>query len=446
MEEKDTLAQAIRVYIYEYWKLTPRYYISVTGVIIGVIGLLVAITYDSIIGVSLSVVLLALSIVGVVLCRLNRKQQYYLDLIGREYEELKSYDEILFKNGVENKLDDHWATRRQETKTRIETAREQLEEAVYAVYREDYVSFLSAYYWANSQKIFIFELLDAADHGSHDHHLDWTLELELPKLPGQQVREHGTIEVPATDIGETRLWNLQKWILSVKKSLPDAQREEVDQYLLTSNGEIKESPTGQELYRALQVIQAWDIQRLSELMNIRRFLRLLIPFVFAVLLAALLVLGGTVNGEQLTTPLTSENAAADPAVMEFRFVVLIAITGLLGALFSMAVSVENTSYTVTSYRSIPDPTVMREAMITRFLIGGISALVLFTIVQSSIGTALFSEDIQANRMALLIVAFLGGYSERLVQRSLENAEGMISRGNGERTQSQEVNRISEEST
>ncbi|WP_306056562.1 hypothetical protein [Natronococcus wangiae] len=379
--------------------------------------------------------LLALGFTGLFLCRLNKKQCFYLDLVDREREELCKYNELLTGDdegddqGDESNSQFEDGLKSAEVKNRIDVAMSQLDQAKSAVRREQYVVFLSAYYWANAQRVFVYELLDEASSDREPHRLDWSLEIGLDWVTDQPIRKDGTIGVPADDFAGKRLYNLTKWIWVSKQSLPAYKQDEIDSYILDDDGELKRTATPQELYRAVLVIQGWDIQRISDLMNLRRFLRWLIPLVFGVLIFLPILGWGVVEANVPADLIVGETTSgADSVLFEPWYVTLVVVFGVLGSLFSMALSVKDATYPMSSYRLIPDPTVMREAIVVRLLVGGIAALVLFALLQSGIGAAVFDESLRDNALTILIVAFLAGYSERLVQRSLDNAEQMISVG------------------
>ncbi|WP_306056559.1 hypothetical protein [Natronococcus wangiae] len=308
---------------------------------------------------------------GLWFCRLNKKQQHYLDIVNRERDELGEYDRLLKDYLPAEKLDRQARVERAETIARIGTARKQLTEVRRAVYREDYVSFLTAYYWANAQRIFIYDLLDAAELDDGSKRINWSLDIDLARLSGRQIREEGTIDVPATNRSGTRLWNLTKWLWLTSRSLPESEREEVNEYLLRDDNELKRSLSPQELYRALGVIHMWDIQRISDLMSIKRTLRYLVPALAALLVFVVATVH--VNPGGFIDELAA-NGTVDGALFESWFVLLVVGTGILGALFSMALFMRDTTSQVTSYRSIPDPTILRETILVGLLIGGVSAL------------------------------------------------------------------------
>jgi hypothetical protein len=411
-----------------YWSDRPLFTLSVVlfaiGIVLGV-GALSAYAYGQyamwqILGI-LALGIVVISGIGVYFLRLSKKQHYYLNLISHEKSELEGYQKLLSDDDFRSKVGDR-SIDLDETISKIEVAQTQLDRAERAVYREGYVAFLSSFYRANILRIFIYDLLDATRPQNEPQYVDWALDIGQEKLPDCHIHEEGTVEVSSGEETETRLENLSKWLWSTSRLLPEPERSEVEEYLLGPDNRPKQSPSSQALYRAGGVVHAWDIQRLSGLMSLKRALRILVP-----VLAGLLTV--VVAAEIFTTRV---DQVIDGPIGSW-FVLAVVFAGFLGSMFSMALFMRDTSSEITSYRSIPDPSILRETVATSLLIGGTSALVLYILLLSNIGAVVFTEDVRTDPLAILLIAFLAGYSERLVQRSLDKAEEMVEQTDDERT-------------
>ena len=372
----------------------------------------------------LAIIALAIGIIGVYFFQTSDTQLSYLELLESEKLELKEYKKLLDESGIENQMGSNSEIDLKETRFRIDAGIEQLGQAKYAVYREDFVSFLSTYYRVNALRIFIYSHLDSIDSSNGSRRVDWSFDLDLQELPDRHVREEGSIEVPQSDESKTRLWNLTRWLWSISRSLPQAKRTEVDDYLLDSDKKLKQSQSPQTLYRALSVVHAWDIQRLSAYMTIKRGLQLFVPALTVLLIVSIAIMVFTETPLSALTLNTAPDAS--PGVTDSPwFIVPVVLAGVLGSIFSRALFMHDPSSDITTYSSLPDPRILRETLLMGMLIGGISALVVYVLLLSGIGNIIFSETIRQDPLSVLFVAFLSGYSESFVRRALERAEGQI---------------------
>ena len=406
----------------------PWFKLSIAMVVLGIvlgIGATIAYAYgQDVMWQILGILSLGFSVIGAIgmyFLRLSNKQYYYLDLINHERIELECYHQLLTDLKGEGEFDDR-SIDLAETVYKIEAAQEQLDRAEHAVFREGYVAFLSSFYRANVLRIFIYDHLDAAKPIDEPQHISWLLNIGLEESPDLDVREEGTIDVPPSDETDTRIQSLSKWLWSTSRSLPEPTRSEVDEHLLGPDNKPKQSYSPQALYRAISIIHAWDLQRLSALMSLKRALRMLAPILAGLLIVVIAV--------EMFTDVIDSIIPSSPAGSWFVLAVIFA--GFLGSMFSMALSMRDTSSEITSHRTIPDPSILRETLITSLLIGGISALVLYAFVLSDVGDTIFTPAIRGDPLAILFIAFLGGYSERLVQRSLDKAEEMVEKSDDER--------------
>lgn len=397
-------------------------------------------------------------------CRLNRQQRYYLARIDIERAQFDRYTDHIDcvrrahehdDNDTHRRRDhdpcgdtqsglqsDHRTERRPDAphtrsetqcewtdvRYRSEQAQSRLTDAVDAVHQEDYVSFLANFYWANRQKVHVYDLLDR--HTTTEECEPASVDTDADTETSRTARFRGMIDCPsrsltpspppATETGlddatepapddMPRTRALTTWVRTTSASLPKAQQTQVAAHLPT-DADATLLPTPQALDRAVMVIQERDIQQMDKLMTIRWFLRVVTAGFIPILLGIGLV------------------ATQVPVLTEIMvFNTLIGLTGVLGALFWMVFPMNERFFSVTSdaYGSIPDPSFIGEAVVLRMIVGGISALVLVGIILSPIDDGIFAIG-SDDQTALLVVAFLAGFSEHLVKRSLEGAEERLS--------------------
>ena len=377
----------------------------------------------------LAIISLAIGIIGVYFFQPSDTQLSYLELLESEITELKKYKEILEEYDKIDQMGSNSEVDVKETQSRIDAGIEQLEQARYAVHREDFVSFLSAYYRVHALRIFIYGHLDSIDASNGSRRVDWSFDLDLQELPDRHVREEGTIEVPQSDESKTRLWNLTRWLWSTSRSLPPAKRTEIDKYLLDSDKKLKQSQSPETLHGALSVVYEWDLQRLSAYMTIKRCLRLFVPTLTVLLIVSIAILIFTETPLSALTLNTAPDASPD-VIDSPWFMVPIVLAGILGSIFSRALFMHDPSSDIITDPSLPDPRILRETLLMGMLIGGISAFVVYVLLLSSIGSIIFAETIRQDPLSVLFVAFLSGYSESFVRRALERAEAQIEKDTG----------------
>jgi hypothetical protein len=406
--EADDVAAGPRSLRWEEWITTPRF---VGGTVLAVLGVLVAgiaslgsggtaptqsnrVLFVGIVAVVLGVVV-ALS--GY---RLTARQRQYLDQAERERAEIRDYLALLEEVAVAEP-ESSW-----EVRSRLERAVGNLETAREAVYRRDYANFLSLYYEASRQEILLYGLLDSRADG-------WTFGLDVDLGPG-------TDEVAAS----SRLRNLGRRIRSyAEESLPEQRWELVESYL----GEADDRPPSPlDLYYAVRVLHEWNVSRYERATQVRRFLRggILVVVVVLAGLAAVLGLGFTGGDggqgflEAVNATSTVVASVQDGSVLlNDAFLGLVVLTGALGALFSMVYRSFGEFYSLTTDPSIPQPVFMLEALLARTLFGGVSALFLFLVARTEFAGVVFAGDLLKNPLALLVLSFVAGFSEQLVDET-----------------------------
>ncbi|MEF8843046.1 MAG: hypothetical protein V5A62_15720 [Haloarculaceae archaeon] len=415
-EEEDAVPER-RSLRPEEWVRTPRFVGGVALAALGVLlagfevlgpgGMLPNLSSGPVLFVGVVVIVLG-AVVALSGYRLTARQRGHLDQADLEALEIEDYLTLLEDAALEEP-ESTW-----EIRSRLERARTELERARAAAYRRDYANFLSLYYDASRQEILLYGLLDHRAEG-------WTFGL------GIDARSEGGEESEST-----RLLNLGRRIRSyAAESLPEQRRQLVREYL----GESDDRPPAPlNLYYAVRVLHEWNVGRYERAVQVRRFLQggILVLVVVLVGLAAVLGLGfvgsggsaGSGNGSGFLEAVnaTSNGATSVPAgsvLLNDAFLGLVVLTGALGALFSMVYRSFGEFYSLTTDPSVPEPVFMMEALIARTLFGGVSALFLFLVARTEFAGAVFATGLLTNPLALLVVSFVAGFSERLVDETVD---------------------------
>ena len=439
--EEGSAAPGPRSLRWEEWVRAPRFVGGASLVVLGVLVVgLVALgrgatpsgtTGDQVIFVGVVAVMLgaALALSGY---RLGARQQQYLDQAERIDREIRDYLELLEDVALEEP-ESTW-----EIRSRLERARTNLERARRAARRREYANFLSLYYEASRQEILLYGLLDYRADG-------WTFGLDIHPRP---EGDRGS--------ASARLLNLGRRIRSyAAEALPEQRRELVETYL----GESDDPPTPLGLFYAVRVLHEWNVSRYERATQVRQFLRGGILVLVAVLVGLAAVLGvgfvdvagengsgidgngsdvsgnesdvdgssNGVNGRGSGGFLAAVNATSDPPVavpadsvlLNDAFLGLVVLTGALGALFSMVYRSFGEFYSLTTDPSVPEPVFMTEALLARTLFGGVSALFLFLVARTEFAGVVFAADLLKNPLALLVLSFVAGFSERLVDETVD---------------------------
>lgn len=401
----------------EEWVWTPRFVGGVTLATLGVLlvafevlgpgGMLPNLSSGQVLLVGVVVIVLG-TVVALSGYRLTARQRGHLDQADLERLEIDDYLTLLEDAALEEP-ESTW-----EIRSRLERARTKLERAREAAYRRDYANFLSLYYEASRQEILLYGLLDHRAEG-------WTFGL------GIDARSEG-----GEGSESTRLLNLGRRIRSyASESLPEQRRRLVREYLGESDDR---PPTPLNLYYAVRVLHEWNVSRYERAVQVRRFLQggILVLVVVLVGLAAVLGLGfvdpggsaGSGNGSGFleTVNATSDGATSVPdgsVLLNDAFLGLVVLTGALGALFSMVYRSFGEFYSLTTDPSVPEPVFMMEALLARTLFGGVSALFLFLVARTEFAGAVFDTGLLTNPLALLGVSFVAGFSEQLVDETVD---------------------------
>lgn len=321
------------------------------------------------------------------------------------------------------------------------------------------VAFLSNYYWANRQKVYALNALDRLgidppiERPETGETTDGGLPGAIRRFRFSHLLRHQIGEPTIPSQGEPRLPTVTKWVRSsAERALPEGHRKEIDGYLKGKSAEQKveakdcckkcccckeKSAEDDEaksanasgnheegsidpygLYMAVSALQSWEVGQVSRMLSVRRYLQLLIYF-GALLLIVLVGLIG-------------------PSVDEFliQTAIVATVAGMLGALFSLALPFGKREFTLTSESSetqpaVPPATIIVESILVRVVIGGIAGVVVISFLGLSSWDWIFAPEVAAlvespeGRRAsssTLVFAFVGGFSERLVDSLIARVE------------------------
>jgi hypothetical protein len=437
----------------EEWVTTPQF---VGGVVLVVLGVFVAglgtpgsaggpwdLTGNQVLLIGVVAVTLGV-VVALSGYRLTARQQQYLDQVQREQLEIRDYLRFLDEIEPERTADEHEvpdATTTEdpvpgeeqaderfadssaeadlpplwELRQRLRLADRGLEEAKDAIYRRDYANYLSLYYPASREEILLYDLLD-------EHAIEWAFGLDSDETAGEDV-------TASPDPEPHRRRNLSERIRSFAEGLPESQQELVRRYL----GGPDTLPTPWRLYYAVRVLHDWNVGQYKRALQIKRVLRagIVTQIVVLVGLAVVLPLAfpeGLLEpfGDTMATANgTSGSVPGAGIVTNDVFLALVVLAGAFGAIFSMFLRSSEGSYRFTTDPTVSDPEYMLEAFVVRVLFGGVSALVLFFIARTELAAVVFTQSILDSPLALLLLGFVAGFSETLVQNSLKKVEGEL---------------------
>lgn len=301
--------------------------------------------------------------------------------------------------------------------SQLDVALDRLDQAEGAVVRGDYAAFLDLYYAANRQQVLLYQFLDTGTTDRRTFDLGAVLDVTVDGVPGLHVERRADFDAHgAIPPGETHAYNLARRIRSVAAgTLPPAERALVDDYL-TEGGSVKPRPAARELYNAVRVLHEWNVGQFRQRMYVNRFLKHANRFLTLVLVGFVAALALAVT-QGLGTALLPEGVDVSPV-----YLLLVPAAGAIGALFSSLFPVTERFYDETTDPEIPAPETMEQVMRARLLVGAISGVLLYLLATSGIVDPVINPELLADPAALLFVAFLGGFSERVLARSIERVE------------------------
>lgn len=355
---------------------TLRFYILLFVSLLSIAGIAVAVWLFeglTLVAVSALVAVVAvLSLLGAYRFRLTPQQHQYLDRIRHERKEWEGFERISSELSEEGE---------REIETRAARVDSSLDDARYAVYRNDDYLFFENYYKANRQKVSIYGLLDAGNVGGTSDRLE-----KLAKSA----------------------YNTSEQLLS-DEIISEKRHDGVVQYVKEDDGKrFKQNPTSQDVFRAFDVLQDSDLERLERFQGVKQYVRRVVT---AVSVALVLLFFTLVSAAYLADEMLL-------GVTEVLAAIPIFLVGVVGAglfmLFLSGATIEKSK--IVDATSLPDPEIRDEAILARLLTGGVSALVVIVIFAGMSNISLTDE-----LFLIGILSFAAGYSEEFTKGTIEDA-------------------------
>jgi len=243
------------------------------------------------------------------------------------------------------------------------------------------------------------------------------LGLIEPDAPAGGESEPGDIDPRATEY--RRLLRRKKALelhVHATGRLSGLRKERFDG-LLASDGEPRDDPDAVELAGAIQVLQEYYFARDLIYGKLKKQLNYFAAFAALALLVLLASALGNVFGPVL-------GDASD--VVRNRFLVYVVLFGVLGASMQAIFSLSRRFVRgeMIETRELVD----FPMALARVVAGGVSALVLFVVLQSGAFEAVFAFEFGAG--LALALALAAGFSEELVRNALDGLSGRIVGGDG----------------
>jgi hypothetical protein len=433
-ESDPTGDLTVRSFLGEAWVVTIRFYLGLVFAVLGPFlalgGVLLGWEVRVTDGVDAAVPFLGLvtflsGVFALSGSRVSKRQRQYLSRADREAQELRSYlsflDEVeddteWDRTGLGGGRSDAGSPSLRELRSRFELALENLEASREAVYRGNYATFLSLYYDASRQEILLYDLLDEFREG-------WTFGLD----PGGEA-DAGSPPATPTAREPHRRRHLAERIRSFAEgTLPENQLALVRTYL----GKSDTLPTPWQLYYAVRILHEWNVSQYEGVLGTKRFLRRLTVALLFVLvgLAAVVIWAFPGAGFLGAVNATSSEGTSLPAgsiIIHDSFLVLVVLTGALGAVVSVTRDFDWKGFTNTTDPTVTEPTQMVEGFLARIVFGSVSALFLFVLARSELGAVLLAADLLQSPLALLLITFVAGFSENLILQLLSDIVNRIS--------------------
>lgn len=241
---------------------------------------------------------------------------------------------------------------------------------------------------------------------------------------------------------ERELHNRAKSIVTLsRQSVPLSDRTAITQHLTDETGAVREDIETSDLISAMEAFHTYTVKRYETAESVRAYLRLGILGLFAAIVGFLAfldpplmvatlreVVDSSTGVDSFTLFLTAaelpvptlQSPVASVDYLELVFVIAI---GLGGAGFSMLYQAyKNPNEIQTPDPRFPSPSFGIEGTASRFLVGAVSALLLYSILMSSVTEGVLDLGLREDRWAIALLAFTAGYSERILDRTLSRLE------------------------
>jgi hypothetical protein len=300
----------------------------------------------------------------------------------------------------------------------VSVACDELEAAERAIDRNNIPAFYRSYYFANRQQIYFDWFLETQGYRNADGGSSLSWDLTIREGDTDIATDHGATEHPAD-----YLQSLSSYIRQIAdRVLPEDRADEIRAMLSgrmnAVTGTRNASPvSAATLYYAVRTIHDWNVEQVRKTERAERYLRRIVSALFALLVLFLVSIPVALDRALLGSV---ANGVPDgwSALLLMWLTVLI---GAGGAAFSIALPLSQSFHSITSDPDIPHPTIASEALFLRVLVGAVSALILVAIFLSPLARDVFVAEV-LNGWTIGLVAFLSGFSERLVTDSLEKLE------------------------
>ncbi|WP_089882189.1 hypothetical protein [Halogeometricum limi] len=199
----------------------------------------------------------------------------------------------------------------------------------------------------------------------------------------------------------------QQVYLAAVSDLPADQTAAVSALLLDDDDRVRPDVTADDVYAAIRLVHEWQIERSRRGDRTLTLERQFVTFLSVTVLA----LGGILASFGMLGTLDAETTT--PALL-----VTAVLFGVLGAATSGILSLSD----VLGTASVPDHVGTIWLSVGRLVVGGAAALSLVVFFIAGIFELVFRID-SASPSLLLAVAFVGGFSERLLVRAVEAVTG-----------------------
>lgn len=302
----------------------------------------------------------------------------------------------------------------------VTVAWSRLEEAERAVNRNNVASFYKSYYYADRQEIRFESFLDPPK--TDEETISWALTVSKDD---EKIDDHSSkvvVESPRPPTGRY-LTSTSAYVSNFADQFLTGGTAEMVRRTLAETGDTGDV-SEIDLYTAVKSIQDWNVKQIQKQQKAKRYLSSMALVLGGVLVAAIF-LTSYAFVEDLVAIEAFENLSEESRSSFSRSALvmwLLATVGVLGAAFSILFPVEEKFYKVTADPRIPESGIAYEATAARLMVGSLSALLLVGIVLSPLGEGVVNTQLFDDGLAVLLVAFLGGFSERFVTSSLANLE------------------------
>lgn len=234
-------------------------------------------------------------------------------------------------------------------------------------------------------------------------------------------------------------------VTSSRKFVPIQDRTAITEHLTDETGAVKRHVDTSELILAMEALHNYTVKRYETVESVRAHLRIGIAglllsivgffvFIDPSPLSALLNTGtGSLARAGPFTPLAVpaefpvSTLQITPAPVDHLELAFVTVIGIVGAGFSTVYQAyRNPNEMETPDPRFPSPSFGWEGTFSRFLVGIVSAILLYSILMSTVTEGVLDVRLRDDRWAIVLLAFTAGYSERVLDRTLSRLEERFS--------------------